>query len=121
MGSVDRRIENLERRFSETTEPGRSEASTHLRIILDELAYLKQSRAVRWTGAKKNIPLDGENIPRRILGPDYTRRQLLELAVDRSVESGGVPVERRQGYLEFLYKLSRENLDAVAECERDHV
>jgi hypothetical protein len=118
VGSVDRRIEALERRFSETTEPGRSETFTHLKAILDELAYLKQSCAERWTGEKNMTCVEGEDIPRKMLGPGYTHRQFLELAVDRSVEDGGVPVERQQGYLEYLCKLSCDP-DAVVEWERE--
>jgi hypothetical protein len=115
MGSVDRRIEDLERRFSETTKPESSLALTHLKIILNEIAYLKQSCAERWTGHRNQTRVEGENIPRKILGPGYTHRQLLELAVERAVEDGGVPVERSQGYLEYLCGLSGEPLDTVGQ------
>ncbi len=115
MGSLERRIENLERRFSATTQSGRSETFKHLVAILDELAYLRQSCAERWTGPQNTILVEGENVPRKVLGLGYTRRQLLELAVSRSVEAGRVPAERAQDYRECLFALSRQNLDTVVE------
>ena len=119
MGSLERRIEDLERRCSKTTESGRSETFTALITILNELSYLKQSCAERWTGPKNSILVEGENVPRKVLGPGYTRRQLLELAVSRSVEAGRVPAERGQGYLEYLCEMSSKDLDvAVGEDVR---
>ena len=106
MGSIDRRIEDLERRYSETTEHGRSESFTHLVAILDELAHLRQSCA---PGLRGGVPIEPENIPQKVLGPDYTHRQLLELAVSRSVEAGRVPAERAQDYLEYLCQTSRKD------------
>ena len=104
-----RRIEqNVGRSLSETTESGRSENFTHLVSILDELAHLRQSCAERWTGPKNSIRAEGENIPRKVLGPGYTYRQLLELAVRRSVEAGRVPSERSQDYLESLCEMMAE-------------
>jgi hypothetical protein len=105
MGNVDRRrIENLERRFSKPTEPGRSEVSKHLKTILNELATLKSSCAVYYRGG---VRMDPENIPRKILGPDYTNEDLWRLAVERTVEDGRVPVERKQGYIEWRRHVSK--------------
>ncbi len=112
---VEDRLRRLERSLSETTEPRRSETFTHLINILDELAHLRQSCAPRWTGPRNNTLVEGENIPRRTLGPGYTHRQLLELAVSRSVEARGVPAERAQDYLECMCKTGSKDLDTVVE------
>src|SRR3712207_5758736 len=109
---VEDRLRRLERSVSETTEPERSEAFTHLKDLLNELAYLRQSSA---PGLRGGVPIEPANIPRKILGPTYTHRQLLELAVRRSVEHRGVPAECRQQYLECLCEVSRNDLDAVVE------
>ncbi len=106
-GGIGRRIGDLERRASKPTETGRSEVFLHLKTILDELAYLKQSCA---PGLRGGVPIEPENIPQKVLGPDYTHRQLLELAISRSVESGRVPAERSQANLEYMCEMGREDL-----------
>lgn len=113
MGGIDRRIQNLERHLSEeTTEPGRSETRTHLIAILDELSYLRQSCA---SGLRGGVPIVPANIPRRILGARYTHRQLLELAITRSVDAGSVPADRAHHYLECICAMIRKDLDDVVE------
>jgi hypothetical protein len=84
--------------------------------ILGELAALRASGA---THLRAGVRVEPEDIPRRTLGPDYTRGQLLGLAVSRAVESGKVPAERAHDYLDFLRATSERNgrdPDAVAEA-----
>jgi hypothetical protein len=123
MGSIDRRLENLERRIQQTAEPEPSEARIQLRAILDELCTLKSSCAVYYRGG---VRMEPENIPRRILGPGYTHAALWRLAVTRSVEAGKVPAERTEAYVKFLRgPWEREGRDpdpdAVVEWERNYV
>jgi hypothetical protein len=118
MGSVNRRIGDLERRLAGTANPGRSETFGHLAAILDELALLKSGRAVYYRGG---VRMEPENIPRKILGPDYTHADLSRLAVTRSVESGKVPAERTEAYIKFLHASTAragKDPDAVVEWER---
>ncbi len=75
MGRLDDRLKALEGRFPDEAARGPSEAFTHLRAVLDELAALRRSRA------------SGD---------------LLELAVSSAVEAGRVPSERADAYLEFV-------------------
>jgi hypothetical protein len=118
MGNVERRMENLAQRIQQTTEPEPSEPYRHLKAILDELALLKSSCAVYYRGG---VRMEPENIPRKILGPDYTHADLSRLAVTRSVEAGKVPAERTEAYIKFLHASTAragKEPDAVVEWER---
>jgi hypothetical protein len=122
MGSIDRRIGALERQFAADSaargpqEP--SEVITHLRAILREFAMLKASCA---PGLRGGVPIEPENIPRRILGPGYTHDELLRLAVERTVEAGSTPAERADVYLKFMRDVGNrhgKDPDAIVEWER---
>jgi len=87
MGSLERRLEALEGRtrdiLSEREDDeklGRQRAIT--RMILDEFARLKASRAVHYRGG---VPIEPEDIPGKILGPEYTTDDMMELAIRRVV------------------------------------
>jgi hypothetical protein len=83
MGSIDKRIEALEGRIQ---PPPADEATARrrvlLRLTLDELARLRASRAVHYRAGKRIEP---EDIPGKILGPGYTKRDVRELARRRAV------------------------------------
>lgn len=120
MGSIGRRIQDLEEQFN--AEPYRkpSQAFTDLKTILNELSYLKQSCADRWIGEVNQTRETGENIPRRVLGPGYTHGELLGLAVTRTVEAGTVSPGRAHAYLDYLRwlrELAGKDPDAVVEWE----
>ncbi len=117
MGSVERRIESLEGRILGTA--GRSETFGHLKAILGELATLRSSCAEHLRGG---VPVEPENIPRRVLGPGYTNEDLWRLAVERAVEGGKVPAERADAYLEAVRSLwtrTGKDPEAVVEWERE--
>ncbi len=118
MGSIDRRLQDLEERFAAGSAHEPSEISRHLRAVLDEFAALKQSCAVRWT-PEGTVP--GENVPRRVLGPGYTHEDLWRLAVLRTVDAGRAPAERVEAYVGFLrgtWERAGKDPGAVVEWER---
>ncbi len=121
MGSIDRRIQELEERIGAEAPREPSEPFVHLRRILDELSALKQSCADQWTGEMKQTRVPGENIPRTVLGPGYTHPELAGLAVSRCVEAGDVPAHRAGAYLDYMrgmWERGGKAPDAVVEWER---
>jgi hypothetical protein len=84
--SFERRAERLEQMFSEPSEARRIGPDPDWCAILDELASLKASRAVHYRGGKR---IEGEDLPRKLLGENYTRTELLELAIARGLEKRG--------------------------------
>ena len=82
MGSIDKRLENLERLVGSPDE-GSEHRRTVVRAILNEFAALKASRAVHY---RARMHIEPEDIPGKILGPDYTTEQLWELAERRVLE-----------------------------------
>jgi hypothetical protein len=84
MTSFDRRVDELERAFRGSDDAYSPDPD--LVAIWDELASLKASRAVRYRGGVRQEP---EDIPAKLLGPDYTRRELRELAISRAFEKQG--------------------------------
>ena len=102
MGSLERRIQELEGRIDTDSVRGPSESFTHLREILNELAALKASCA---DGFRGGVEIEPESIPRKILGPNYTHGDLLGLAVSRTVEAGKAPTERARVYLDYLREI----------------
>jgi hypothetical protein len=120
MGSVDRRIEELERLLAESGEP--RGPSRQMIAILNEVASLKASCADRWTGEKNMTRVEGENIPRKVLGPGYTHRDLWRLAVERASASEALPEEDVPRWTAVVFELfgqlsTRHDLDAVVESE----
>jgi len=83
MGNISRRIGDLEGRIP---PPEEDEAVARrkvlIRLTLDELARLRASRAVHYRAGKRIEP---EDIPGKILGPGYTKRDVRELARRRAV------------------------------------
>lgn len=125
MGSLDGRISKLEglmpeilRNAHEEERQRRQRAIT--RMILDEFARLKASRAVHYRGG---APIEPEDIPGKILGPDYTAEDMLDLAVRRVVEDqyADLSPESRQyiadGWVETIHDWTR--LDWMANAGRE--
>jgi hypothetical protein len=83
MGSIDKRIENLERLVGPPEDEAAERRRSVVREILDEFAALKASRAVHY---RAGVRVEPEDIPGTILGPDYTTEQLWELAAKRVFE-----------------------------------
>jgi hypothetical protein len=54
--------------------------------IADELQALKASRASHY---RAGVRIEGEDIPRKVLGEDYTREELRALAISRAFEKRG--------------------------------
>ena len=82
MGSIDKRLENLER-LVRSPDENSEHRWTVVRDILNEFARLKASRAVHYCGG---VRIEPEDIPARILGPDYTTEQVWELVARRVSE-----------------------------------
>jgi hypothetical protein len=88
MGSLENRLSRLEGLIQPLAWPEGEAAALRralVRDILDELARLKASRAVYYRGGKRIEP---EDIPGKILGPDYTKEDVWELARRRVLERG---------------------------------
>lgn len=81
--NIESRIERLEARTPD--EPESSDFSVWV-AILEEYGALKSSCAVYWRGGARQEP---EHIPRKILGPGYTYRELARLAVETALEKCG--------------------------------
>ncbi len=118
MGSIDKRISELQHRLQgRATEP--SEAYLQLKAVVKELSDLKASASVHYRASRR---VEGENIPRRILGPGYTHEDLWRLAVERCVDSGTVPAEMTEaciGVLRDRWERAGKDPDAVVEWERN--
>ena len=117
MGSLDKRIADLQRRLVRTTEP--SEAYLQLKAVIKELSGLKASASVHYRAGRR---VEGENIPRRVLGPGYNHDDLWRLAVFRCVEAGTVPAEMAEacmGVLRDRWERAGKDLDVIVEWERN--
>jgi hypothetical protein len=88
VGSLENRLSRLKCLIQPPASPEGEAAARRralVRDILDELARLKASRAVYYRGGKRIEP---EDIPGKILGPDYTKEDVWELARRRVLERG---------------------------------
>jgi hypothetical protein len=85
MGSIDKRIENLERLVGPPEDEAAERRRSVAREILDEFARLKASGAVHY---RAGVRIEPEDIPGKILGPGYTAEQMWELAERRVLERG---------------------------------
>jgi hypothetical protein len=84
VGSIDRRLDDLEGHFRQPDEDHEAELQrARWRAILNEFAGLKASRAVHYCANKRVEP---EDIPGKILGPGYTTGEVWELAARRVFE-----------------------------------
>jgi hypothetical protein len=85
--SLDRRIEALEKIFAKAGETGaRSGPDPDMIAIFDELALLRSSQATHFRAGVRIEPTD---LPEKLLGPGYSRREFRELAVARALEKRG--------------------------------
>jgi hypothetical protein len=85
MGSIDKRIENLERLVGPPEDEAAERRPSVAREILDEFARLKASGAVHY---RAGVRIEPEDTPGKILGPGYTAEQVWELAERRVLERG---------------------------------
>jgi hypothetical protein len=83
VGSIDKRIEDLERLVGPPEDEAAERRRSVARETLDEFAALKASRAVHY---RAGVRVEPEDMPGTILGPDYTTEQLWELAAKRVFE-----------------------------------
>ena len=97
-GNIRGRLGKLEASAPKPPKPP-SRDFLNLMAILDELAALKASRA---HGFRGGVPIVPEDIPGKILGPDYTRDELCGLAVRRALETRGEPASEAPRYVEAL-------------------
>ena len=117
MGSIDKRIAELQRCLVRTTEP--SEAYLQLKAVVKELSDLKASASVHYCARRR---VEGGNIPRRLLGPGYTHGDLWRLAVSRCAEAGTLPVEMTEaciGVLRDRGDRAGKDPDSVVEWEQN--
>lgn len=116
-GNIHRRLQDLEERIQPPDTP--SPDYLKLRAVLDELASLKSSCAVRYRGGTPMVRIEPENIPRTLLGPGYTHRELHRLACERASGAGAFAsdeIERLIKMLEALYQ--RPDWDEPVQWER---
>jgi hypothetical protein len=116
MASIDKHISDLQRRLRRPVQP--SEGYRQLRAVLDEVGVLKRSCNVHYRAGNR---VEGENIPRRELGPGYTHDALWRLAVARCVEAGTVSFEMTEaciGVLRERWERAGKNPDGVVHSER---
>jgi hypothetical protein len=85
VGSIDKRLENLERLVGPPEDEAAERRRSVARETLDEFAALKASGAARY---RAGVCVEPEDIPGKILGPGYTTEQLWELAAKRVFERG---------------------------------
>ena len=83
MGSIGKRLENLERLVGPTEDESAERRRSVARKILDEFARLKASGAVHYCGG---VRIEPEDMPGKILGAGYTSEQMWELAAKRISE-----------------------------------
>ncbi len=122
MGSLGRRLEDLERNLlEEDRRELKSAAGSNVKAVLKEFARLKASCAPRSSeaGGVAVTQVPGENIPRQILGPGYTYRQLITLAGERASEAGAFPEEEIEAATATMLGLSggRMDVDEVVRWE----
>jgi hypothetical protein len=122
VGSLGRRLEDLERNlFKEDGREPKSEAGPKVKAVVQEFARLKASCAPLSSeaGGVDVTRVPGENIPRQILGPGYTYRQLIRLAGERASEAGAFPEEEIEAVTATMLGLSdgRMDVDEVVRWE----
>jgi len=92
VGSIDRRLENLERLVEPPEDEGRERRRAIIREVLDELARLKSSRARnRYKGGTPPTPIQPTDPAGEALGYPYTTGQLTDFAVRRVIERDFAP------------------------------
>lgn len=120
-GNIHRRVEDLEQRAARRQPAEKSEAFRKISAVLDELAYLKQSCADRWTGPSNSVRVPDENIPRQILGPGYTQGDLCQLAAERAADKGAFDhdeIPQAVATLRHLREQRKDDWDEPVEWER---
>jgi hypothetical protein len=80
VGSIDKRLENLERLVGPPEDEAAERRRSVAREILNEFAALKASGAAHY---RAGVHVEPEDIPGKILGPSYTTEQVWELAAKR--------------------------------------
>jgi hypothetical protein len=85
MGSIDKRLEVLERLVEPPEDEAAERRRSVAREILNEFARLKASGAAHY---RAGVRIEPEDIPGKILGPGYTAEQVWELAERRVLERG---------------------------------
>jgi hypothetical protein len=85
MGSIDKRLEVLERLVEPPEDEAAERRRSVAREILNEFALLKASGAAHY---RAGVRIEPEDIPGKILGPGYTAEQVWELAERRVLERG---------------------------------
>ena len=83
MGGLNGRLSRLEGRIQPHEDEDAALRRTIIRMILNEFAHLKASRAGGHRGGKPIVP---DDIPFRELGPGYTTGEMIALAIRRVVE-----------------------------------
>ena len=85
MGSIDKRLEVLERLVEPPEDEAAERRRSVAREILNEFARLKASGAAHY---RTGVRIEPEDILGKILGPGYTAEQVWELAERRVLERG---------------------------------
>jgi hypothetical protein len=116
-GNIHTRLETLEERIQPPDTP--SPTFLRLRAVLDELASLKSSCAVHYRGGTPMVRIEPENIPRKLLGPGYTHRELHQLACERASGAGAFDVDEIDRLMEMLDALyQRPDWDEPVQWEQ---
>jgi hypothetical protein len=112
--ALDRRIQALERLFGEPGDTMPDTLDPDVVAVLDEYGSLKSSMSDKhFRGSPDGpVPIEPENIPKKILGLTYTQGEFRELAIARGLERRGYSASeiarRIPEYLAFFEELGRD-------------
>jgi hypothetical protein len=110
MGSLDKRIEDLERLIKPPQDEGAGLRRAVMRGILDELSSLTSCRSTNsYRGGKPPTPIQPTDPTGDAYGYPYTRGQLLEYAIRRALGRGLEPHEVTEGLIASWSEALREN------------
>ena len=123
MGSLEKRIEALERLYAAEggeADEGAERRHAVLRDIVDELSRLRASRSSNgYRGGTPPTPIQPTDPPGEALGYPYTRGQLLEHAVRLVFERGEASAEDTERLVASWTEGLRE--DTVAGARWDEI
>jgi hypothetical protein len=92
VGSIDKRLENLERLVEPPEDEGRERRRAIMRQVLDELAALTACRARNsYRGGSPPTPIQPTDPAGEALGYPYTKGQLMAFAARRVIERDFTP------------------------------
>jgi hypothetical protein len=106
VGSLNVRLKRLEGRIPPPENPGAPNRRALIDAILEEFGRLRSLEAyTHWHQDGRLVPIPPENKPAYYLGEDYTRKQLMELAIRRVWEREGLPEDHMESCMKAFERL----------------